>query len=135
MPNRDARAAAEALARADAIDLLAALVTIVLLALDFMNRVGAERLVLTLVFAFFVPGRAMVSNWPRMAGWSDVGMSIVLSLGTVTMLALIMLWARFWHPIGLFDFEAVLSLIGLGVAVARRRQVREMQQRKTSREL
>jgi hypothetical protein len=77
---------------------------------------------LTLVFAFFVPGRAIVSNWPRLAGWSDVGMSVVLSLATLTFLATVSLWARIWHPLALFDIEAVLSLIGLGIAIARGRR-------------
>src|ERR1022692_3360891 len=108
--------------RADVLDLLAGLVAVVLLVRVFTDRVGAARLLLALLFAFFVPGRAIVSNWPRMADWSGIGMSVVLSIATLTLLATVCLWARIWHPLALFQIEALLSLIGLGIAIARRRR-------------
>lgn len=114
-------ALASARQRAEVLDLLAGIIAILLLVLVFVDLTGPARLLLTVVFTFFVPGRAIVSNWSRMAGWSDIGMSIALSLGALTLLAVISLWARVWHPLGLFQFEAVASLIGLGVAIARRR--------------
>jgi hypothetical protein len=112
--------------RAEVLDLLAILVAVALLLLVFADhRIGVARLLFTLVFTFFVPGRTIVSNWPRMASWSDVGMSIVLSLATLTFLSTVSLWARFWHPLGLFQIEALLSLIGLGIGIARRRRLPE----------
>jgi hypothetical protein len=101
--------------------LAAAAIAVLLLVLAFAGLTGPARLLLTAAFTFFVPGRAIVSNWSRMAGWSDIGMSIALSLGVLTLFATVSLWARVWHPLGLFQIEAVASLIGLGVAVARRR--------------
>lgn len=108
---------------AELLDFLAVLVAVGLLLLVFIDGGGAARLLLTLVFTFFVPGRAIVSNWRRMADWSDVGMSIALSLAVLVVLATCTLWVRFWHPLGLFQVEAVLSLIGLGVAIIRRRRL------------
>lgn len=67
-------------------------------------------------------GRVAVSNWPRLAAWSDTGMSIVLSLGVLTFLATVTLWARAWHPLGLFQMEAVVCVVGLGIAIVRRRR-------------
>src|SRR5579859_4706694 len=107
--------------RAKILDLAAGIIAVALLVLALLDRVGSVRLLFALVFAFFVPGRAIVSNWPRMAGWSDVGMSIVLSLGVLTLLATISLWLRAWHPLGLFELEAVASLAGIAFALGRRR--------------
>src|SRR5690348_15960617 len=107
--------------RAETFDLSAGVVAILLLALIVLGLTGPVRLLLTAAFTFFVPGRAIVSNWPRMAGWSDIAMSIALSLGVLTLFASVSLWARMWHPLGLFQSEAVASLVGLGVAFTRRR--------------
>jgi hypothetical protein len=103
------------------LDIFAILVAVALLLLVFVDRGGVVRLLLTLAFAFFVPGRAVVGNWPRMAEWSDVGMSVALSLAVLVVFSSCALWARYWHPLGLFQVEALLSLIALGVAVTRRR--------------
>jgi uncharacterized membrane protein len=122
MSNREPVAEEREQDQADLIDALAGAATVALVVLDALNFTGPVRVLLALVFAFFVPGRATVSNWPRMANWSGIGMSVVLSLGFVALLATIMLWARYWHPLGLFSLEAILSLIGLGVAIIRRRR-------------
>jgi len=121
MSNRDSAVILPA-RRAEILDLLAGLIAVALLVLVFADQVGAARMLLALLFAFFVPGRAIVSNWPRMAEWADIAMSVVLSIGLLTLLATVCLWARIWHPLGLFQIEAAVSLIGLGVAVTRRRR-------------
>lgn len=108
--------------RAEVLDVLAALVAVALLALVAGNASGPLRVLLVLAFTFFVPGRAIITNYPRMARWSDLGTSIVLSLGVLAFLATVTLWARFWHPLGLFQIEAVLSLAGLAVGIVRRRR-------------
>lgn len=123
MSTLHAPAIARARQRAEILDLLAGIIAMLLLVLAFTGLTGPARLLLTVAFVFFVPGRAIVSNWTRMAGWSDIGMSIALSLGTLTLFATVALWARMWHPLGLFEAEAALSLVGLCVAVARRREV------------
>lgn len=80
------------------------------------------RLLLALLFTFFVPGRAIVSNWPRVARWSGVGMSIVFSLGVLTLLATVSLWIGLWNPLALFSVVAVASLGGLITGIVRRQR-------------
>jgi hypothetical protein len=108
--------------RAELLDLAGALVAVVLLVLVLRDQPGPLRVLLTLGFTFFVPGRAIVTNWPRMARWSAAGMSMVLSLAVLTLLATTFLWAHLWQPVVLFQAEAVLSLAGLTVGVVRRRK-------------
>jgi len=108
--------------RAELLDLAGALIAVALLAVVATDQPGPLRMLLTLGFTFFVPGRAIVTNWPRMARWSAVGMSMVLSLAVLTLLATIFLWAHLWQPVLLFQAEAALSLAGLAVGVVRRRK-------------
>jgi hypothetical protein len=105
---------------ADALDLLSGLMAICLLGLVYAGWPGVPRTLLTLAFTFFVPGRAIVTNWPRVARSSVPGMSMILSVGVLTLLATITLWAHVWHPLALFQIEAWLSLLGLGIGIARR---------------
>jgi uncharacterized membrane protein len=107
--------------RAEVFDALAVLVALLLLLAVFSGAIASVRLILTLLFTFFVPGRAVISNWPRMSRWAPEAMSMVFSLAILTFLATVTLWARFWHPIPLFAAEAVLSLIGLAISIVRRR--------------
>ena len=113
---------APAARRAEVLDVLAAVVAVALLVLVAADASGPLRILLVLAFTFFVPGRAIITNFPRMARWSDLGTSIVVSLGVLAFLATVTLWARFWHPLGLFQVEAVLSLAGLAVGIVRRRR-------------
>lgn len=109
-----------ALTLGDVLDVCAGLTAAALLALVYGNGAGPPRLLLALCFTFFVPGRAIVANWPRMARWSEAVTSMVVSLAVLTFLAMVVLWARVWHPTELFEAEAWLSLAGLGVGAARR---------------
>jgi hypothetical protein len=102
------------------LDLLATLLAVALLAASYWGASGLFRTLLTLAFTFFVPGRAIVTNWPSMARWSEGAMSMVFSLAVLTLLATVALWAHAWHPVGLFQAEAGLSLTGLVVGLARR---------------
>jgi hypothetical protein len=99
---------------------LAGLIAVGLLVLVDRHGSGPSRLLLTLGFTFFVPGRAIVSNWPGMARWSEAAMPMVFSLAVLTLASMIMLWARTWHPVSLFQAEAWLSLAGLCAGAARR---------------
>ena len=122
MSTGDTAAPAPARGQSEVLDLLAGLVAAALLLVVFVDWGGPARLLLALLFTFFVPGRAIVSNWPRMAEWAGIGMSVALSIGLLTLLATVCLWARIWHPLGLFQIEAAVSLIALGVAGTRRRR-------------
>ncbi|HUC25704.1 MAG TPA: hypothetical protein VMA73_23605 [Streptosporangiaceae bacterium] len=84
------------------------------------GHAGIARVALALAFTFFVPGRAVVSNWPRLAYWSQFGMSMVLSLAIVTLLATTVLWVGAWHPVSLFYVEAGLSAVALVAGMLRR---------------
>jgi hypothetical protein len=104
----------------DVLDLLAGLVAVGLIVLVDERWSGLPRILLALGFAFFVPGRAIVSNWHRTARWSPTAMSMVLSLAILALLATVTLWAHFWHPLGLFESEAWLSLAALTIGTVRR---------------
>ncbi len=108
----------------DMLDLLAVLIAVGLIALTYADRSGLPRILLALGFAFFVPGRAIVTNWPQLARWSEAAMSMVLSIVVLTLLATTTLWAHAWHPLGLFLVEAWLSLAGLGLGMSRRHRRR-----------
>ena len=116
------RTLAPAARRAEVLDVLAAVIAVALLVLVAADASGPLRILLVLAFTFFVPGRAIITNYPRMARWSDLGTSIVVSLGVLAFLATVTLWARFWHPLALFQVEAVLSLAALAVGIVRRRR-------------
>jgi hypothetical protein len=105
---------------ANVLDLSAALIAVGLLALSYLGVSGLLRILLALGFAFFSPGRAIVTNWPRMASWSGTAMSMILSLAILTFLATIALWAHLWQPMDLFQAEAWLSIAGLCLGIVRR---------------
>lgn len=106
--------------RAQVLDIAAVGIAAMLLVFVLGGVTGGVRLLLTVLFTFFVPGRAVVSNWPRMAGWADLAMCIAISLGLLITIALIALWLHAWHPESLFAAEALLSLTWLSVGLIRR---------------
>ena len=108
----------------DALDLLAALMAVALIVLVARGWTGPPRVLLALGFAFFVPGRAIVTNWRQTADWSEVGMPMLFSLALLALVAMVALWAHYWHPLGLFQVEAGLSLAGLGIGMVRRHRRR-----------
>lgn len=115
---------------ADVLDALGAVIAVGLLTLTLTGHSGAPRVFLALAFASFVPGRAIVSNWPLFARWAEAGMSMVCSLAILGLLATTALWAHFWHPLALFQAEAVVSLAGLMLGTARRHtRLRQVTQR------
>lgn len=108
--------------RAIRLDVAACAIAVVLGLLVAVDISATLRLLLALLFTFFVPGRAIVSNWPRVARWSGVGMSIVFSLGVLTLLATVSLWIGLWNPLALFSVVAVASLGGLITGIVRRQR-------------
>lgn len=107
----------------DLLDLLAILDALGLLALLYSHEGGLARILFALVFAVFVPGRAIVDNWTTLARWSEIAISVLLSLVAVGLLATVILWTHEWHPLVLFQVEAWLSVAGLGVGAARRHEL------------
>jgi uncharacterized membrane protein len=83
---------------------------------------SAFRAVVGVVFALYVPGRSIVSNWPRMAARSNVAASVLFSLSILTLFATLTLWAGYWHPLGLLEVECVAVGIALFTALLRRRR-------------
>lgn len=57
-----------------------------------------------------------------MAQWSEAAVSMLLSLAVLVLLTTVLLWIHAWHPLGLFQIVAGLSLVGLIIGMARRRQ-------------
>jgi hypothetical protein len=97
----------------DVLDLVAAAVTIALVGVVASGRGGVPRIILALGFAFFVPGRVIITNWPRLARWSQVSGAIALSLVVLALVAMVSLWAHAWDPLRLLYGEAALCLVGL----------------------
>ena len=122
MPDNDGEIRLPAPQLGDVLDLTAVLLSVWLIALVFFGWHGPLGVLLTLVFAFFVPGRVIVSNWPQMAQWSEAAVSMLLSLAVLVLLTTVLLWIHAWHPLGLFQIVAGLSLVGLIIGMARRRQ-------------
>jgi hypothetical protein len=108
--------------RGDALDLFAGVVSAGLLALVYAGGSGPARVLLTLGFTFFAPGRAIVSHLPLVDRWSALAMSMVLSLAVLTLLAAGTLWAHAWRPLAEFQAEAWLTLGCLAAGLARRRR-------------
>jgi peptidoglycan/LPS O-acetylase OafA/YrhL len=108
---------------AEVLDLLAVFTCASLIAAISLDRVGPARIMLALVFTFFVPGRAIVANWPQMARWSEAGMPMVISLTITALVATVALWVHLWYPLQIFQIEAWLSLAGLVIAIVRRRRL------------
>ena len=78
----------------DVLDLSGILIAGGLLAVTYVGGSGLPRILLAVGFAFFVPGRAIVTNWAWMANWSGLAMSVILSLTLLTLLATAALWAH-----------------------------------------
>lgn len=120
----DARGAGSAAPVRDVLDAAGLAVTIGLAGLIVEGTAGPARVMLAIAFAFFAPGRAIVANWPRFAYWSEFGMSVVLSLAALTLLAMVMLWTGRWHPVGLFEAEAAVTAVALVTGMIRRHRAR-----------
>lgn len=120
MPDNDAEIRLPAARLGDMLDVIAVLLSVLSAALVFAGWHGPLRVLLTVAFAFFVPGRAMVSNWPQIAQWSETAVSMLLSLVVLVLLTTVMLWIHAWHPLGLLQIVAGLSLVGLIIGMARR---------------
>jgi hypothetical protein len=107
----------------DLIDIGCVAVTVAVAIAVATNERNAFRAVVGVAFALYVPGRAIVSNWPRMAARSQLAAPVLFSVSILTLLATLTLWARQWHPLGLLEVECVAVGIALFTALWRRRRV------------
>ncbi len=114
--------------QADLQDLLAILIAAGLTLVIHQNGTGTPRILLALAFTCYVPGRAIVSNWPGFGRWSAAATPVALSLAVLAIIATASLWAHRWHPLGIFQVEAMISIVLLLIGLIRR-QVRHSQGR------
>lgn len=91
------------------------------------NEHNFARSVAAFIFVLFIPGRAIVSNWPEIAGRSVVAVSILFSLALNTLIATVALWAHVWHPAAIIEAESALAIAALIVGILRRHATAEEQ--------
>ena len=106
----------------DLIDITCIAVTAAIAVAAATNERNAIRSVAAVAFLLFVPGRAIVTNWPAVAARSQVAVSVLFSLTALTLAATLTLWANFWHPIGLLEVECVITAAALLAGILRRRR-------------
>jgi len=90
------------------------------IALAVMIDVGASgvvRVVLALAFVCYVPGRAVIANWPSAQARSQVALPVVLSVSIVTLVSVIGLWMHAWSPLAQFRLEAAASVAAITFAM------------------
>ena len=115
-----------------------ALATVLALSLLWLTDVkGPERVILALAFTVFVPGRALVSNWPVARERSQIALSVVLSISILVVVSVVALWLHLWHPPTLFAVEALPSARRLpspfdGLSTPRHRGDHRMEHREPS---
>ena len=105
----------------DLIDAACLAVIAVLTVAVLVDERNAVRVLAAIAFTLFVPGRAVISNWPILSTRSPITASILFSLAILTFVATITLWSDLWHPIGLLEVECVISAAALITAMLRRR--------------
>ena len=108
---------------ADLIDAACLGVIAVLVVAVLVDERNAVRVLAAIAFTLFVPGRAVISNWPILSTRSPIVASILFSLAILTFVATITLWSDLWRPIGLLEVECAISAAALITAILRRRQV------------
>ncbi len=121
MPQFEGAGARSGFEGSDLIDAACLGVTALLAVTVLANERNAVRIVAAIIFTLFVPGRAVISNWPILATRSPIAASILFSLGILTFVATITLWSNLWRPIGLLEVECAVSTVALTTAILRRR--------------
>ena len=106
----------------DLIDVACLVVTVAVAVAVASGQHNAFRAVSGVMFTLFVPGRAIISNWPSLAVRPQVALSILFSLTVLTLLATLTLWAGYWRPLGLLLVECVVFGAALVVGLVRRKR-------------
>jgi hypothetical protein len=108
------------LALFDLIDLACIAIAAIAVVSVATNDHSAVRAVAVFIFALFIPGQAVVTNWPAIAARSPVAVSVLFSLALLILFATAALWGHLWHPLGLFEVEAVVAIGALIAGILRR---------------
>ena len=104
----------------DLLDLVSVAVTATVAVAVLTQDESAVRAVAASLFTLFVPGRAVVTNWPGIAQRAHVAVSVFFSLVLLTFFATVTLWLRYWHPLGLLVVECLVCIVALFVGILRR---------------
>jgi hypothetical protein len=102
-----------------ALDGAALAIVVVLSFLLVLNVQGLGRVLLALAFLLYVPGRAVVTNWPSARAKSELALPVVLSISILAIISVVVLWLGEWHPLALFGIEAVASAAAIVVSLGR----------------
>jgi hypothetical protein len=116
----------------DLIDVACVAVTVAVAVAVATNERNAFRAVVAVAFSLFVPGRAIVSNWPTLAQKPHVALSILFSLSVLTFVSTVTLWLNYWRPLGLLEVEAGVVMVALFIGLVRRRRDDEPPTRSTN---
>ena len=92
-------------------------ITLVLAVMVAFGVTGILRVFLALGFAAYVPGRAVVANWPSARARSEIALPVVLSISMTTLASVLGLWLHAWQPLTQFAVEATASVLALTVAL------------------
>ena len=103
----------------DALDVASLFVIVTLLTLLLLGGSSPLRAVMALAFTVFVPGWAVVSNL-RITRQVHVALAVVLSLAILGLVATVLLWAHYWHPVGLGEVECFIAFGLIVVSLFRR---------------
>jgi len=93
------------------------------IALELMidrHATGVLRTILALAFAVYIPGRAVAINWRSVYLRSRIAIPVVLALTVNILVATTILWLHEWHPIELFEAEAIASCVLIVIGLWRR---------------
>lgn len=100
-------------------DVAAIAVIIALSVLVTSGGTGAARVLLSLAFLLFVPGRAVVTNWTAVRARPNVALCVVLSISILCILSVVTLFAHLWHPMALFTLEAALCFGAISFSIGK----------------
>ena len=96
VPQPDATDTRNRFEGSDLIDAACLGVIAVLLVAVLVDERNAVRVLAAIAFTLFVPGRAVITNWPILSTRSPITASILFSLAILTFVATITLWSNLW---------------------------------------
>lgn len=95
-------------------------VTVALLSLVAAGWVGLARVLLTLAFAVYVPGWAVVGYCMPDKRGSQAALPVLVSVTLLTASGTFTLWLHVWNPMLMFDILAGASILLISATAIRR---------------